>query len=61
MMIIFTEKEVKLPHFLLISLSLQWTGGLDTVQRIGKYPEGPKTIWKNLNLLLTNSKYVIAN
>ena len=35
--------------------------GLDTVERIGKYPEAPKTIWKNLNLLLTNTKYVIAN
>ena len=35
--------------------------GLDTVERIGKYPEAPKTIWKNLNLLLTNTKYVIDN
>lgn len=44
MMVMFTKKELKIPHFLLISLSLQLKDGLDTVQRIGKYPEAPKTI-----------------
>ena len=44
MMVMFTKKELKIPHFLLISLSLQLKDGLDTVQRIGKYPEAPKAI-----------------